>query len=59
MKIFRSEYKFMDSSRVKRKGKASTGGGNEFIKFKRVEEVQEGEGEGGTLFTRVLCSVSS
>lgn len=48
----------MDSSRVRRKSKASTGGGND-IKFKRAEEVQEGEGEGGTIFTRVLCSVSS
>ena len=51
----------MDSSRVRRKGKASTRGGKD-IKFKRAEEEQEGkegEGEGGTLFTRVLCSVSS
>ena len=58
MKIFGSECKFMDSSRVRRKGKASTGGGND-IKFKRAEEIQEGEGEEGTLFTRVLCSVST
>lgn len=58
MKIVRSECKFTDSSRVRRKGKASTGGGKD-IKFKSAEEVQEGEGEGGTLFTRVLCSVSS
>ena len=35
----------MDSSRVRRKGKASTGGGND-IKFKRAEEIQEGEGKG-------------
>ena len=48
----------MDSSRVRRKGKASTGGCKD-IKFKRAEEVQEGEGEVRTLFTRVLCSVSS
>jgi len=48
----------MNSSRVRRKGKASTEGCKD-IKFKRGEEVQEGEGEGGTLFTRVLCSVSS
>ena len=48
----------MDSSRARRKGKASTGGGKD-IKFKRAEEGQEGEGEVGTLFTRVLRSVSS
>ena len=48
----------MNSSRVRKKGKASTGGGND-IKFKRAEEIQEGEGEEGTLFTRVLCSVST
>ena len=39
----------MDSSRVIRKGKASTRGGKD-IKFKRAEEEQEGkegEGEGG------------
>lgn len=33
----------MDSSRVRRKGKASIGGGKD-IKFKRAEEEQEGEG---------------
>ena len=46
----------MDSSRVRRKGKASTGGGND-IKFKRAEEVQEGEGEGGdTIHTCAMFS---